>query len=359
MKHLANKMLALLLLTVVFAACKKDEQRAYLNVSGAMTLTSNQTVMVLTEANAANPGITFTWNKANFGFKSANEYTLQMCKAGTNWAVPATTNNVAMGTSLSIALTVGGFNTELAKFLPAFAVNDIDVRVMASPGGAAAPQYSNTVKVKVTPYRVIIPYSFPRALNVAGNYQNWDPPTAPQLVDVNGTAAGGNYEGYINFANPSPEFKLVKGNNWGAGDLGMASPGNLNPNGGNNITLGNGAGIYLMRANRTTNTYSATKINSWGIIGSATPGGWGVETPMTYDPITKLYSITVNLVAATSGSPNELKFRANNDWGINFGITNSKLEYNGPNVPITVSGNYTITLDLLIAGNYDYLIKKN
>lgn len=354
MKSILTKIFALVMVASIFSSCKKDEEKAYLNVTGSVALTSNQTVMVMTEANANNPGVAFTWNKANFGYKSAITYTLQMCVAGTNFSSPSTSNNIDMGMDLSKSFTNGQFNSELVKFLLPFTTSDIDVRIKASVGDAAKPQFSNIVKIKVTTYRVIILYSFPRALNVAGNYQGWSPGTAPQIVDVNGTAAGGNYEGYINFANPTPFFKLVKGDNWGAGDLGMASPGVLNPNGGSDIAITGGAGIYLLRANRTNNTYSALKINSWAVIGSATPNGWGVETPMTFDPVTKLYSITLNL---TGG--NEIKFRANNDWGTNFGVSNGRLDYGGPNIPIAQSGNYTLVLDLLIAGNYSYTIKKN
>lgn len=354
MKSFLNRTFAVILLASVITSCEKDEEKVFATPGSNMTLTSDKTTLVLEDINANNPGIKFDWTKANFGFPSGTVYTLQMCVTGTNWAVPSTSNNVDMGTLLTKSLKISEFNQELVKFLPTFVASDIDVRIRASIGDAAAPIYSNTVKIKVTPYRQLIVYSFPKALNVAGNYQGWSPGSAPQLVDPNATATNGaNYEGYINFSNPSPEFKLVRGNDWPAGDHGMASPGVLTASGGSNITLPS-AGIYLFRANRNTLTYNATRINSWAVIGSATPGGWGVETPMTFNAATKTYTVTLNL---TGG--NELKFRANNDWSINFGLSAGKLSYGGANIPIAVSGNYTITLDLLIGGNYDYIIKKN
>ena len=358
MKSIVKSVFATLLLAVLFTACKKDETKTYLNPSGTMVLTTNQTTIVLLQANETAPGVAFTWGKANFGFEAGVVYTLQMKKAGTAWGVTATSNDVDMGKGLTKSYTIGDFNKELIKFLPATVVNDIDVRIRAVVGTNVAPQYSNEAKIKVTPYKQIIFYAFPKALNVAGNYQTpnaWTPSAAPQIVDRNGTATGGDYEGYINFANASPEFKLVKGDNWGAGDLGMNGPGTLNPNGGNNLTLPNG-GVYKLNANRTSNTWSFYKINGWAIIGSATPGGWGSDTQMTFNAATGLYTITSNLQGGQ-----EMKFRANNDWAVNFGDNGNDgtPEYGGSNIPIALSGNYTITLDLLIGGNYGYTIKKN
>jgi hypothetical protein len=148
---------------------------------------------------------------------------------------------------------------------------------------------------------------------------------------------------------------MVKGPDWSFGDLGNYGGSNLGP-GGANLTLGQGAGVYRITANTSNMTWSNTKIDTWGIIGSATPGGWGGSTAMTYDIAQNVYIITANLTVG------EMKFRANNDWPINFGDNapaDGKPEYGGDNIPITTAGNYTITLDLGIAGNFAYSIRRN
>jgi len=155
---------------------------------------------------------------------------------------------------------------------------------------------------------------------------------------------------------------MVKGNNWGAGDFGSAGGNNLG-NGGANLQLGaQTAGVYLIRANTVNMTWSNYKINTWGIVGDATPGGWGASTPMTFNAADGSWAITANL---TTG---EFKFRANNDWAVNFGDNNvpannvfrdNKPDYDGTNIPITASGNYTIVLNIGIAGNYNYTLRKN
>ena len=211
------------------------------------------------------------------------------------------------------------------------------------------------VTITATAYRDIIKYAFPNALNIAGNFQGWDPGSAPQIVRQNNGGYNG-FEGYIIFNASTPEFKMVKGDNWSAGDYGSAGAGALG-NGGANLTLPSGgaglAGYYRIRANTTNMTWSFTKIAKWSLIGAFT--GWSSDVDLTFNAATGVWSITRDMPAG------EFKFRANSDWGINFGDNNAdfKPEYDGSNLNITAAGNYTISLDLSVGGNYAYTIKKN
>ncbi|MBK8701743.1 MAG: SusF/SusE family outer membrane protein [Saprospiraceae bacterium] len=84
------------------------------------------------------------------------------------------------------------------------------------------------------------------------------------------------------------------------------------------------------------------QINSVGIIGSATPGGWDNQTDMVQDGAdTSLWTITITL---TTG---EAKFRANNAWDINWGSKDFPAgtgTQNGANIPV-LAGDYTITFN--------------
>lgn len=81
------------------------------------------------------------------------------------------------------------------------------------------------------------------------------------------------------------------------------------------------------------------KTIQWGIIGSATPGGWDASTPMVLDKATGKWSVTTTL------KDGELKFRANDNWDINLGGKPAALTTeNGDNMPVT-AGEYTIVLD--------------
>ena len=87
-------------------------------------------------------------------------------------------------------------------------------------------------------------------------------------------------------------------------------------------------------------SYLSAQINSVGIIGTATPGGWDNETPLTQvDDST--WTITLTLVNG------EAKFRANNNWDINWGASDFPEGVgvqNGPNIPVFY-GDYTVTFN--------------
>jgi starch-binding outer membrane protein SusE/F len=342
--------------TVFFTSCKKDEVQAFLKPVGGMNLTSTQSTLVLLQANAANTAATFAWDKANFGYDAGITYTLQFCKGGTNFAT-ATTTAINMETKLAKTFTVGELNAKMQDIIPYGSPQAVQARVKADVGSGVAPIYSNVINLTITSYRDIVNYNFPQALWIAGNYQGWSPSTAPKIVDkfASGTTGSG-YDGYINFTDPNPEFKMVKGPDWSFGDFGAGStPGSLGSSG--NLKLTDGAGVYRITANTSGMTWTNTKITTWGIIGDATAGGWGSSTPMTFNPADGTWTLTTNLVGGK-----ELKFRANNAWDINFGDdapADNKPEYGGKNIAIAADGNYSIILDLGIAGNFSYTIKKN
>jgi hypothetical protein len=353
-----SSLLLLIASAFVFTSCVKNDIKAYLNPGAAPMFNTTITTITLLQSNGANTAGSFTWTAADFGYKAAVTYTIQFCKAGTNFATASTTE-INMGSALSKTFTVKEFNAKMLDIMPFGVATGVHARVKADIGSGVSPLYSNVItNITVTAYRDIINYLFPQALWIAGNYQGWNPGTAPKIVDkfASGTT-GSNYEGYINFTDGAPhEFKMVKGDNWGAGDFGSPGPGLLQ-NFGPNLTMAGAAGVFLIRANTQNMTWNYTRIATWGIIGSATPGGWGASTPMTFNAGTGTWTITTNL---TGGQ--ELKFRANDDWGINFGDDaprDNKPEYNGANIPISADGNYTITLDLGVAGNYSYTIRKN
>ncbi len=356
MKTWLNKIMLMAVASIALISCEKDEVKTVLVTGSVPTLASTATTLTLLQANANNNAVTFTWTAATFGFDAAVTYTLQISKGGTSFAGASTTEVALSNVSpLTKSLKVVEFNRELLKIVNYGVATPIEVRVKASVSASAPASYSNVVIITSTPYRDLITYSFPNAINIAGNFQGWNPGTAPQIVNqVNGGYNG--HEGYIIFNDASPQFKFVKGDNWGAGDYGSAG-GNALGNGGANLTLPSGgagiAGYWRIRANIPSLTWSWTKINTWGIIGAF--NGWSTNVPLIFTPATGLWVITRDMPAG------EFKFRANNDWGINLGDNNGdfKPDYDGGNLNLTVAGNYTLTLDLSVAGNYAYSLKKN
>ena len=98
-----------------------------------------------------------------------------------------------------------------------------------------------------------------------------------------------------------------------------------------------------MTANLNDLTIKYDKL-SWGIIGDATPRGWGDDTDMMYNNGNRTWTITTPLIGGK-----EMKFRLNDDWGTNYGDNgaNGSIELNGDNIKIATNGNYRIVLDLV------------
>jgi starch-binding outer membrane protein SusE/F len=370
MRTWLNKIMLVGIAAMAFSSCEKDEVKTVLVTGTTPTLQSNATTLVLLQANANNDAVKFTYTtNASFGFDAAVTYVLQIAKGGTSFASASTTEvGLSKTAPLEKTFKVVDFNRELLKIITYGVATPVEVRVKASVATTAPPLYSNVVTMTCTAYRDIITYAYPNALNIAGNFQGWSPGSAPQIANKNNggytNATNNKFEGYIIFNNATPEFKMVRGNAW-VGDFGSAGGNNLR-DGGPNLTLPSGgagiAGYWRIRADLSAapapGQWFWDKINTWGIIGEF--NGWSVSDPLTFNASTGVWTITRDMPAG------KFKFRANNDWAINFGDKESpgdfKPEYGdagGNDIVISVAGNYTISLDLSVGGNYAYTLKKN
>jgi len=121
--------------------------------------------------------------------------------------------------------------------------------------------------------------------------------------------------------------------------------------GGGNIPVALAADYFFTLDLSHPNAYTYS-VNRWGLIGSATAGGWDSDQNLTWDATNKVLKITADLVVG------EIKFRANDAWDLALGGTVDALTTSGGNLAITAAGNYTITLDLSKA-TYTCIIKKN
>lgn len=82
-------------------------------------------------------------------------------------------------------------------------------------------------------------------------------------------------------------------------------------------------------------------VSDWGLVGSATVYGWGEPDVKMYEIGTDKYAVYANL---TSG---QIKFRFNEDWGLNYGDTgvDGTLDDGGENINVE-EGVYYIVMDL-------------
>ena len=111
-----------------------------------------------------------------------------------------------------------------------------------------------------------------------------------------------------------------------------------------NITMTETAGYYKVDVDLESKSYVLTPITTIGIIGSASPNGWDSDVDMTYVPYNaetkELGYWEAKDITLASG---EIKFRANDDWAINWGGDTNALTQGGDNISVE-AGTYDIKL---------------
>lgn len=343
MKKIFSHLLLISAASCFFYSCKKDEVKTILKIGAPPALAASGTNFTLTKATENNVAATFTITPPDFGYSAAITYTLQFCKPGNNFVTIGQVQLPDMSTSQTI--TVKSMNiASLNAGLDTTSSQAVQVRLKADIGNGQTPVYSNVLSLNVKPY------SLNAYLWVPGDYQGWDPASAPKLISIN---SSGNYEGYVNLtASGYQGFKFTDGPSWNGGIFGDASSsgttGNLSSP-GNDIKFTTPA-YYLLKVNLNNNTYTKTA-TTWSMIGDF--NGWSADAAMTYNTATKVWTGSIN--PSSSGG---FKFRANSAWTYNFGDNgaNGSLEYDGANISVT-AGPHTITLDLHVPGAYTYTIQ--
>lgn len=170
-------------------------------------------------------------------------------------------------------------------------------------------------------------------LYMAGDANGWD------QIDVLNGDDGVHFTGYM-YLNQNG-FKFCTQPNWDGTNYGA----DFNTAGdAANITMTEPAGYYKVDVDLSAKTYTLIPITTIGIIGSASPNGWDSDVDMTYVPYNaetkELGYWEAKDITLASG---EIKFRANDDWAINWGGDVNALTQGGGNISVD-AGTYDIKL---------------
>ena len=363
------KSFVLLVAAFTLFSCEKDEDMAVLTETTQAKLSSDKTTIVLSELTSSSAAITFTWVKPTFSVAIVPTQQIEFDKAGNGFKNSVT---VDAGTTTSVSITHAALNTAMYSIgATPDVTNQIEARLKTSAGPAAF--YSNVITLTVTPFTPNPDLVYPK-INVPGSYAaaagyaNWAPDNSPNLFSP---GKNSQYRGFIYVNAVNSEYKFTINQDW-AGDKGDDGTftGKLLETGEQNIKAA-AVGTYYLKADWSANTYSAVLAN-FGVIGDATPTGWGSDTDFVYNPTTKTF--VINSIALTASGV--FKFRANDDWAMKFqpsGASDQTLS-SGTGVvtylssegtvsadasyKVAVAGNYKIELDLHNSANYKLTVTK-
>lgn len=174
-----------------------------------------------------------------------------------------------------------------------------------------------------------------------GSYNSWSPDNSQYLYCVKKDGVDTNeYVGSLLLSGEGFKFYTVNGD-WIGCD-----PENLGMTGGSNIAPTDGDGLYWATINLDTNTYTLTKINQIGMIGSM--NNWGGDIDLTPNADQTVWTGEADL-------DGEWKIRMNGSWDINYGGALLNPSLNGSN--FNTIGSATVTINF--AGHHPVIkVKK-
>lgn len=189
---------------------------------------------------------------------------------------------------------------------------------------------SNVVSMTLVPYKAV-KQTF---LYTPGESNGWNQ-GASQMLSFNS-----DKQEYQGFAHLKGEFKFSAQPSWDGINYGKGDKDGTLSTKGDAVNLSvDKDGLYWVTVNVNDLKYTATLITSLGVIGGM--NDWGAQEALT--PSEDFLTWTGNV---TFSAGDEWKFRMNDDWGINLGGAQDKLELDGSNLTAPGAGAFTVTLDL-------------
>lgn len=197
---LISRLLFVSLLLVVISSCKKDENQVFLEEATPPALTATRTGTIpLSFATANNEAIALTWTNPDYQFTTGTSsqdvrYTLEIDTTGANFTNPKR-QTITISNDMSRAFTVAEFNNFLLNQLQldSLSNHNIEIRVTASIGGAAAIA-SNVLK-----FTGVRPYAIPPVVT----------PPASNTLFITGSATPGNWMGGGDPELPAQKFTRI------------------------------------------------------------------------------------------------------------------------------------------------------
>lgn len=338
MKKYISKLFLLGSVLFLGVSCESEAELTTLKaVNFPSDITVSATKLVLTEDTADDQVLLVSWPEVTFPIEAPVSYAIQFDLIGDTSGANAwaKAKRVEAGSDVLSKSFNGRDLNKIAVDLGLLpnVEGKLVVRVEATMDRKV---YSNPITLTITPYEKSVVFG---EIYMPGSYQGWAIETAAALTAIQ----KGVYQGYMTVpVGAGPGFKLNTARNWaqfyGAGETNN----DLKNMSDTDFTLP-GAGSYQIKVNLNTLKWSQTPY-AWGIIGTATAGGWDKSTIMSYDHQTKSWKITADLVAGA------LKFRLNDAWTINYGPadpgTNTINLDNSNAYTIGEAGKYEVTFTI-------------
>ena len=331
MKKLILKLTYVTALFTFMQSCD-DVERVFYNDAAETVLSLSDDNLTLSDDNGANEILTLTWSDPDYGFDAAALYSVQMDVQGGDFSNPQI---ISVGSSLEKTFTVEELNAKLLSLSMTPAEEGVAIFRIKATLSEYQEIFSNTVNLNVTPYSSLLDLSTNLGVVGSATPGGWGNENIPDLKFYT-TATTDVYVAYVTLRNG--EIKFRNNNDWSENWGDDGNDGTLDSYGAN---IPVSAGTYKIEVNFSSMTYTM-EAYSWGLVGSATPNQWnGPDLMLHYNSFQDDWRAVVTL------GEGEVKFRFNNDWGLNYGDdgADGSMEANGANISVS-SGHYLVSMNL-------------
>ena len=313
MKKLFQLSMMSAVITLLYTACDKVDNLPYYENGKAVTLSSSAATLAPPAADSNKTVLSLSWTYPNYATDSSNiKYVIEIDSTGKNFANAAGRSVLK---SLTTSFTAKELNTILLAKGYAFNVPvDMDVRVISSYANNNERLTSNTIKIRMTPYKIPPKVALPTSNRVfiVGDATTfgWTNDAAPpfpaarEFARLDETTWGG-----IMYLKGSGAYKLLQTQgNWDTQfhmvDGGTATAGSfVQQNADPGFPSPSTAGWYKIILDFQSGKYTVTAVSNdlpqeLYLTGDAMPSGW-TNTPPVAQQLTRLnsseYSISIAL----------------------------------------------------------------
>lgn len=321
------------------AACQQEEFVVFHPEDVIAPVLHEVEDVVITEDNLKTGSLEFTWDAADFGFKT--EVLYSVTATGANGK---TVNFISDVKGTSYKVTYEKINGHLLYDfeIPSGEAGEVTYTISAKlrkSDSFTGNQQSNNM----TP---IFSEKVYAKMWVVGSYNGWAH-DASNLFLYDYAEEGKEFQGVIDFGESHAEnqFKIT-GGGWGNDEhsaTGTQAPEgptvDLVLGGGDNITAFTAKRYYHLTFDKSAPSISMNySFDQVGIIGLN--GDWNTDIVMDFSKSKQRFYKDIEVAAAT-----EFKFRMDADWAVNFGGDINAMTVNGGNIPVA-AGNYRVYFDM-------------
>jgi hypothetical protein len=339
MRSIISFLLIVAGITVVLIACNKVAGLPHYGNGVAPVLSASATTIAPQPADSNNTALTLSWTYPNHATDSNNiKYTIEIDSSGRNFSNEVT--KIVMGT-LGTSFTAKELNNILLGYGYAFNVPvDMDVRVTSSYANNNEQLASNTLKIKMTAYKIppkVVPPASGHLFLVgdasSGGWNNPVPVPTQEFSKIDSVTYGGIFDiiggkQYLALpVNGDWTHKFAVADNSipglaGGGDFGFDYSSNFpGP-----ATSGTYKIIFNFQSGKFIVTpYTGTLPTNLFIVGDATAGGWNNPVPTPSQQLTRVNSSQFEITIPITGGKQYLLLPVNGDWSHKYSVTDNTI----------------------------------